>query len=150
MALLAIISFEQHVEPLSRSSYVIRSLACAIFLALHHPFSAGRRSKTGPFATEGGFHNRYCTALTPGFSRGKQAKLDVRSSVRHLASAMSGHACVLTHGGLQLKNMSINLLRARLTPPRRAPGVQKSESVGSLTAKLLGVCVHVHDCRLGK
>lgn len=68
----------------------------------------GDPNKTGPFATEAGFHNAIALRLRQDLAEGNRPNWTADFLESHLASAMGGHACVLTHGDLQLKNILVH------------------------------------------
>ncbi|KAI0484870.1 kinase-like domain-containing protein [Xylariaceae sp. FL0804] len=62
---------------------------------------------SGPFADEAAFHNAMALRLRQDQIDDSMPHLTSDFLARHLASAMGRHACVFTHGDLQLKNILV-------------------------------------------
>ena len=65
------------------------------------------RAITGPFADEPAFHNAMTLRLRQDQTEDSMPQWTSDFLARHLAEAMGRHACVLTHGDLQPKNILV-------------------------------------------
>ncbi len=74
---------------------------------------------TGPFTDEAAFHNAIAQHLRQNQADDGMPQWTSDFLGRHLASAMSHHACVFTHGDIQRKNI---LVVEALPLPRQADG----------------------------